>query len=43
MMTHSALLKMENITTGQHIEYELVGLAEEPEAEVVLLEQEVRK
>jgi hypothetical protein len=28
--TCNALLKMENITTGQNIEYELVGIGDEP-------------
>ena len=29
--TYHATLKVENVTSGQHIEYELVGIAEEPE------------
>jgi hypothetical protein len=41
--TYNALLKMENVTTGQNIEYELVGIGDEPEAELLQFEQEVRK
>ena len=39
----NAYLKMENLTTGQHIEYDVIGIGEEPEAELLTFEQEVRK
>ncbi len=37
--TYNALLKMENITTGQNIEYELIGVGDEPDAEIIQFEQ----
>lgn len=30
---------MENITTGQNIEYELIGVGDEPDAEIIQFEQ----
>jgi hypothetical protein len=40
---YNALLKVENVTSGQHVEYEIVGVSEEPETETIYYEQEVRK
>lgn len=30
-MTYNGTIKMENVTTGQVIEYEITGMGEEPE------------
>ena len=42
-MNYSASLRMENVTTEQVIEYEIIGVGEEPEAQLLSFDQEVRK
>lgn len=37
------MIKIENTTTGQIIEYEINGMGEEPEADVLTFEQQIRK
>jgi hypothetical protein len=40
---YTAVIRMDNITTGQLIEYEINGVGDEPESSVLTFEQEIRK